>query len=387
MRAAAEPKSIACRASVLLAGACMLALALTRGVQAQEAGSAIYVHNDSDHTTVISPRLRVATPITDATRVQVVYGVDVWTSASVDIRASASKAVTEQRDEIDAQIAQDLGGDARLTAGYRYSIEPDYESHAASLDTGFDLAEHNTTLGIGGYASFDHVGRVGDPSFWRPVNTVDGRLTFTQVLDTSTFVQALYELSSAHGDLSSPYRFVAIGGISPYCRDKNTTSTGAPAGTNDGYCVPETNPESRLRHAAALSLRRALGPSFSAGLSYRFYLDDWDLMSHTIRAELSWLPDGDTILSLRYRFYTQTAAKQYQALYKATDLKFYTNDKELSPLSAHKIGLELDRAWRTEPFVLHTVLAIAPSFYSYSDFVPLDRITAFEVTLAVGMQR
>jgi hypothetical protein len=359
---------------------------MARTAAGQEAAGAVYVHSDSDKTTVISPRLRVAAPVTDATRLQVVYGVDVWTSASVDIRASASKAVTEQRDEIDAQIAQDLG-DARLVGGYRYSIEPDYESHAASLDTGFDFAEHNTTLGLGGYASFDHVGRVGDPGFWRPVNTLDGRVTFTQILDPSTFVQALYEISHAQGDLSSPYRFVAIGGVSPYCRDRNTTATGAPAGGNDGYCVPEHNPESRMRHAVALSVRRAFGPSFSAGLSYRLYRDDWDLMSHTIRAELSFWPDADTLLSLRYRFYTQTAAKQYQALYKDTDLEFYTNDKELSPLTAHKIGLEIDRAWHTEPFVLHTVLALAPSFYQYSDFVPLDRITAFEVTLAVGVQR
>jgi hypothetical protein len=385
MRSAADSKTVARHAGVLFAITCVLAPA--RPGAAQEAASAIYVHSDSDKTTVISPRLRVAAPISDATRLQVVYGVDVWTSASVDIRASASKAVTEQRDEIDAQIAHDLG-DVRLTGGYRYSTEPDYQSHAASLDAAFDFAEHNTTLDVGGYASFDHVGRVGDPGFWRPVNTIDGRVTLTQVLDTSTLVQALYEVSQAHGDLSSPYRFVAIGGSSPYCRDANTTASGAPAGdAGDNYCVPETNPERRMRHAAALSLRRAFGTSFSAGLSYRFYLDDWDLMSHTIRAELSWLADADTLLSLRYRFYLQNAAKQYQALYKTTDLEFYTNDKELSPLTAHRIGLELDHAWHTEPLVMHTVLAIAPSFYKYSDFVPLDRITAFEVTLAVVVQR
>jgi hypothetical protein len=327
----------------------------------------------------------VAAPVAEATRLQVVYGVDVWTSASVDIRASASKAITEQRDEINATLSHDFD-DARATFGYRYSSEPDYQSHAFSLDTAFDFAEHASTLGVGGFASFDQVGRVGDPNFWRPLRTIDGRLTFTQVLDASTLVQVLYELSSAQGDMSSPYRFVAIGGPSPFCRDVNTTANGAPVAT-DMYCVPETNPEHRLRHAAALTLRRAFGPSFSAGLSYRFYHDDWDLTSHTIRAELSYLPDADTIVSLRYRFYTQNAAKQYQALYTSTDLKFYTNDKELSPLNAHRIGLEIDRAWHTDPFIMRTVLSIGPTFYSFSDFVPLTSITAFEAAIALVVQR
>jgi hypothetical protein len=85
VRAAADPSTFACRASALLACTCVLVLAHTAA--AQEAAGAVYVHTDSDRTTVISPRLRVAAPITDATRVQVVYGVDVWTSASVDIRA------------------------------------------------------------------------------------------------------------------------------------------------------------------------------------------------------------------------------------------------------------------------------------------------------------
>jgi hypothetical protein len=382
---AAHSKPDPSRANALLV--CAFALLVAESAAAQEAGTAVYVRTDTDKTTVISPRLRIAAPVADATRLQVVYGVDVWTSASVDIRASASKAITEQRDELDATLSHDFD-DAHVTGGYRLSLEPDYQSHAFSVDTAFDFAEKASTLGVGGYVSFDQVGRVGDPGFWRPVRTIDGRITFTQVIDPSMLVQVLYEMSQAQGDLSSPYRFVAIGGPSPYCRDINTTANGTPAGApSDMFCVPETNPDHRLRHAAALTLRRALGPHFSVGLSYRFYHDDWDLTSHTIRAELSYIPDLNTIFSLRYRFYTQNKAAQYQSLYTATDLKFYTNDKELSPITAHRIGLEIDRAWHADPMIVHAVLSLGPTFYHYSDFVPLTSITAFETTLALSVER
>src|SRR5262245_22825665 len=73
--------------------------------RAQEAATAIYGRTDSDQTVVVAPRLRVQAALAESTRASVVYAVDVWTSASIDIRTSASKVpVTEQRDEIDASL-------------------------------------------------------------------------------------------------------------------------------------------------------------------------------------------------------------------------------------------------------------------------------------------
>ena len=74
----------------------------------QEASTSLYVRNDNDRTTVITPRLRVKAPVGERTSAQVVYSVDVWTSASIDIRTSASVAVTEQRDEIDLTLDHEL---------------------------------------------------------------------------------------------------------------------------------------------------------------------------------------------------------------------------------------------------------------------------------------
>jgi hypothetical protein len=355
------------------------ALALqAQNAAAQLAGTAVYVRADTDKTTVIAPRLHVATPVGETTDVDLVYSMDIWTSASIDIAASASKAITEQRDELDVHVNHEFDA-LGVKAGYRFSKEPDYESHGATLGISRDFADKNSTLALDATGTFDTVGRAGDPGFARPMRVLSGRTSFTQVLDRSTLLQLIYELSQAQGFLSSPYRFVGIQTEHAFC---NRLAAGA-----SPYCLPETNPNLRLKHAAALRLQRALGEHFSVGASYRFYLDDWNVMSHTATGELSFLPGAQTLLALRYRFYTQTAASQYKSYYDRADLKFYTNDKKLSPMSSHRIALDLEQAFALDDpsKKLRAVLSIAPTFYQYSDFA-IRQITALEVTLSTVFQ-
>lgn len=89
--------------------------------------SALYVRTDTDKTLVVSPRAHASKRTDDQTQLDFSYAADIWTSASVDIRASASKPVTEQRNEIDAAITHELG-DLTLDFSYRYSAENDYAS-------------------------------------------------------------------------------------------------------------------------------------------------------------------------------------------------------------------------------------------------------------------
>jgi hypothetical protein len=344
-------------------------------VKAQEASTTLYVRTDSDHTTVITPRLHVAAPVDDSTRLDLVYTADVWTSASIDIRASASKVITERRDEIHAIVSHDFE-DISLSGGYRYSIEPDYESHAVSGSALFNLAAKSTTVLVGGSVSLDTVGRVGDPGFSRSQNAVSAQVELTQLLDPNTLVQAVYELGFAQGYLASPYRFVGVGSFNGICG-----GFAGPGGLE--YCVPETNPDERLRHAALVRLKRALGEAVSMGLAYRFYIDDWNLISHTAFADLSWLPDADTLLVLRYRFYLQGAAFQYRPTY-LTIQPFMTRDKELSAFSSHRLAVELEHSWNVGELgrKLRGIASVGSSVYLYQNFPPLARITALEVTLS-----
>jgi hypothetical protein len=365
------------RAGIGLSVLALASLGVPGGTRAEEAAAAIYVRTDTDHTTVVAPRLRVQVPVGEPTKVSATYAVDVWTSASIDIVTSASQIpVTEQRDELDLSVDHEFT-DVTLTAAYRYSTEPDYVSHGGSGGFAWDFADNNATLAVGLSASTDTVGKAGDPAFSRPAGTLGTRLSFTQVLGSATLLQLMYELGRGTGYQASPYRYVGIG------FDGLCTSAATGAGGFASLCVPETTPGVRTRHAFALELRHALSDAWSLGAAYRFYLDDWGVNSHTVRAESVWSLDADTLLALRYRLYTQSAAEFYRARYDVPQ-PYVTSDKELSPLSSHRIALEFDRLWHfAGDRSLTTTLSFAPVFFSYSDFVPLDSITAYEVNAAL----
>ena len=375
--------------------ACALcALLLAHLAHAQEgagtsATTSVYVRTDTDKTTVVTPRVRLGAEIAEETQLGLVYTVDVWTSASIDIRTAASKRVTEQRDEIDVSLTHAF---TDLTAGasYRYSTENDYESNGGSIDLSYDFADNNANLSLAARAYFDRVGDVNVPSFEEPVSTLNARASFTQVLDADTYLQVIYEISQNQGFLSSPYRWVRIanevGFMPSTCRQQvlrfaDGTVVDDPV---DG-CYRENNPDQRLRHAAALYVRRALGSSLSAGGSYRFYFDDWDIMSSTVNLDAAWVPDHGWLLALAYRFYDQSAASFYKPFYRLMPFPtYFTSDKELTSFSAHRVSLELSRNFETDGGTeLRTVLLAAPTYYSYRDFWPLDHILAVELTLAL----
>ncbi|MDD9939506.1 MAG: DUF3570 domain-containing protein [Myxococcales bacterium] len=379
--------SRACLARTLLAGIWVFGVPLLCAAQAEEtvdAAASIYVRQDTNETTVISPRVRAGAEVADGTRADVTYTVDVWTSASVDIVTAATPSVTEQRDELDVRITQSFS-DLSLTAGYRYSNEHDYLSHGASLGGTLDLAQNNTTLDVAFTALFDEVGQAGNPNFALQANTFGVRGGLTQVLDADTLLQLVYELGMLDGYLSSPYRRVPIADNEELLG--TTCVVVAVKPTSPVTCIPEVNPNSRMRHALAARGRRALGEVLSVGLAYRFYLDDWSIMSHTAEGDIAWVPSEAWLLSLGYRFYTQSAASHYKPFYTRADQqegKHFTSDKELSPMTGHRVSLEVTRSIGSqEDSNMRVVLLIAPSFYSYSDFPRLNSISALEATLAL----
>lgn len=168
-------------------------------VRADDIAAALYVRGDTDHTTVVSPRARLSQTFREDTRVDVVYQADVWTSASVDVRASASvRPIWEQRDELNVNVAQ-AWDQTKLHAGYRISLEPDYTSHGVSVGMSRDLAHKAATLDINLRLLADTVGRAANPSFARGVATYTGNVSYTQILDPMMLMQLTYELSHQRG--------------------------------------------------------------------------------------------------------------------------------------------------------------------------------------------
>jgi hypothetical protein len=100
---------------------------------------------------------------------------------------------------------------------------------------------------------------------------------------------------------------------------------------------------------------------------------------------VGFLPSAETVLRVRYRFYMQGAANHYRPVY-LVPADYVTSDKELSPLSSHRLGLEIEQVFPLSGGEeLTGNISIAPIYYSYDDFPLLDSITAFELNLALGV--
>jgi len=363
---------VATRRSRLPLALCALALA-TSSARADELGTALYVRTDDDDTTVVSPRARAQKSFGESTDLEATYAADVWTSASIDIRTSASvREVTEQRDELDVGVTHALE-DLTLHAGYRLSLENDYDSNGLSASGSYDFADNAANLTLSVNAIHDRVGRSGDPDFARALDTLNTRLSFTQVIDPEMFAQLVYEPAFIFGYQASPYRYVGFGGTGYGC-----------VGAQE--CLPEQVPDSRIRHAIAVALRRALTDAFSLGLTYRFYFDDWGLSSHTALVEAGLTLGEDTLLALRYRFYVQGEVDFYKVRYGAqpANQDYYTRDRELSKTSSHRLSLELEQVVHSEPDgkSVSFSLALAGARFRYDDFVGLSSTLALEVTAA-----
>jgi len=133
------------------------------------------------------------------------------------------------------------------------------------------------------------------------------------------------------------------------------------------FWVPETDPETRFRHALVLAANRAVGKRSAVQGDYRIYHDTWGITSHTIGARYFVELSRKLELRVRERFYTQNAASFYQSLY-TMPTRYITFDRELSPLWSETIGAKL--AYRFSDRV-EGELKVDAFYYSYADFTPL----------------
>lgn len=348
-----------------------------RSTEANEGSVGLFIRGDSDSTTVISPRVGVSTTLGSEarTRVDAAYSADIWTSASIDIRTAATMPVTEQRDQIDLGVSHELG-DVTFGGSYYFSTETDYDAHGAALRSSQELAGGSTTLEEQISVGHALVGRSGDAYFQRKMGTVGLRLVLTQIMDPKTLLQGVYEVSHQEGYLSNPYRYVGMGG------DGQCGGTAV-------LCLPEAHPELRTRHAVAGQARHALSADSSAGLGYRFYMDDWGVVSHTAIAQIAWLPGEDQTLTLRYRYYQQTAANFYRSNYPMPvgRLRYITRDKELSPMFSNRLAMAYDtRVDLGGEVALKVGLALGGTIFSYNDFPGLSDVYAGDASIAFTLE-
>jgi hypothetical protein len=134
------------------------------------------------------------------------YLVDMITSASIDVLATASE-YTEERTEIGVG-ADYLHGKTMISGFYVNSEENDYSSHTGGLSISQDFFGDLTTLSISYARGADTVTRTGDDEFEEDLTRQNFGVSLTQILTKNLIVNLNYESVTQEGYLQSAYRQV-----------------------------------------------------------------------------------------------------------------------------------------------------------------------------------
>jgi len=286
-------------------------------------GAWVSHHASSDGLTVVSPRATLIAPVRRGIDVLAGVDADVISGASIDVLTSASpRGYEEVRKGGYAGLSWRPRVDTTLAARAIGSTENDYLGRAFVLSGEREWLDRRLTTSLGLRASFDEVGRAGDPrDSFRPLDVVAVDLGAAWVFSRRTVGQLIVEGQRATGFLASPYRFVRVA----------WPGVGLESG------VPENTPDERLRFALGVGARHAVADGWFVATSVRVYRDSWAVTSHTEDVEVQRALFGDRLLvGVAGRLYGQSAASFYRARYVATDAelpRLRTADKMLAPMS------------------------------------------------------
>jgi hypothetical protein len=257
--------------------------------------------------------------------------------------SAATPRFDEHRIELGA-TATTRAAETDASLSYTHSAENDWQSHAISAALSRDLAHKNAKLSLAYGYTRNRVGRAGDPSFEKALAVHGADVGLAQIVDRKTLATLSYTISHASGYQGSPYRFIMT----------------------EGFAAPEVTPETRLRHAITARVLRALGRRSSIDGSYRFYLDDWGIRSHTVEVAYTRELGEAVSLRVRARGYRQNRADFYQETY-AMPMRYMTVDRELSTFWDAAGGVKL--GWKGERFELSG--KVDGILYKFEDYARL----------------
>ena len=214
----------------------------------------------------------------------------------------------------------------RGNAGFSYtnSDEDDYESDAVSLDASFNSEDGMRSYRAAISSSWDDIEPTQDPLFVPNTEEDDKDIRsawigVSQIVSKNANVRSGLGYTYRDGFLTDPYK---RNDSRPDERDEWTVSTGY------RHFFKEQD--------AALHV------------DYRYFDDDWDIVSHTLDA--AWYQNiGDDVQLVPFvRYYSQDEAEFFSVV-ADTSQEFYADDYRLSAYGAISLGLRLQheiRDWR-----------------------------------------
>lgn len=289
----------------------------------------LYHGYDGGGAEIDGPSILVRKNIGASVSVSANYYVDMVSSASIDVQATASP-YSEERKETGFS-GQYMIDRSTLKFGYTQSKENDYDATTYTFGIDQSFFGDLTTLGFGVSFGEDVVGQNTDPTYKRDLQRRKYSVNASQIVTKNLLASLSFDsatdqclnLTDEQSCLNNPYRSVRyLSGTGGYLYQ--------------GEIYPHT------RNSDALGLRAIYYLPYRASIraEMRKFSDSWGIDADN--AELRYLhPYGERFLfEVKYRIYDQTGADFYSDLFPYRDAQnFLARDKELSPFSSTTFGL------------------------------------------------
>ena len=288
-----------------------------------------HVYNGGD-ITVEGPELLVRKKVGDSLSLTAGYYEDMISSASIDVKLSASPYHEIRKQE---NVGADYQhGKTTYSVGYIHSREPDYIADTTFYSVSQDMFGDLTTLTMGYRRAWDNIYRdiknpegqiINDPTFHQQAEHRGYSLSLSQILTRNTILGVNYELLTDQGYLANPYRKIRF--LSP--------------GAGEGFTLADqVYPNTRTSNAASVQLKYYLPYRAAITAQYRFYSDTWGVKAHT--AELDYThPWRRLVFDGSLRFYKQGHADFYSDLFPRADFQnFMARDRELAAFQSITVG-------------------------------------------------
>ena len=224
-----------------------------------------------------------------------------------------------------------------LKVGGSYSSEHDFESIEGSGEYMHWLTgAKNNALSFGlSYQSNKITVRCDDTipcdassgaSQRKDASVFNAQLGFFQNLNTQSYIKASLFGVKEEGYLNNPYLNVI--------RNYNGTTADI---------VGEQRPDTRTGFGASLRYANALSTNTTLQVFYRFYDDDWGILSHTIDTDFYYTLARDWTFKVGIRGYQQSRANFYSGkINHFTNEKYAASDERLSNFNALTYKSDID---------------------------------------------
>ena len=301
----------------------------------------LYHNYDGGGITIQGPSVLVRKKVGDHVSFFGSYYEDLISSASIDVKLSASPYHETRKQE---GAGFDVLHDKTIyTVGYIHSREPDYEANTAYFAISQSMFGDLTNVTFGYRRGWDNVFRdikvdgviQNDPTFHEQADHRGYSLSVSQILTRNAILdlnlEAITDASNSQG-LASPYRKI---------RYLDSTVPGK------GFTLADQiYPGTRTSTAASVLYKYYLPYRASISGQYRFYNDTWGITGNTFEVDYTqpaWehqIWGGGLIFDGSLRFYTQNHANFYSDLFPRADYQnFMARDRELAAFNSYSLGL------------------------------------------------